>query len=172
MTCFVGGCSTFANRVVVDESQKKSVKDVSNQNFAETVKQEEERNGIPDGLLLAVAKVESGCTPYAINTKRASRKFKTKGNAVSFVEKEVKNGNSNISVGYCQLHYRSHRKNFASIDDMLDPQKNIAYAATLLKSFYDRHGSWEQAVKLYHSRKSRHNSVYYEKVMKKRAIEK
>jgi hypothetical protein len=50
---------------------------------------------------------------------------------------------------------------------MLDPKANVAYAAKMLKALYDKHGSWEKAVKMYHTKKAKYHARYYKKVMKK-----
>ena len=47
---------------------------------------------------------------------------------------------------------------------MISPVKNIDYAARFLKKLHKRHGSWEKAVKYYHSSKSKFNVKYYRKV--------
>ena len=127
---------------------------------------EEKAKGIPAGILNSIAAVESQHSAYAVNAKRKSHKFKTKAEAVSFIKSTAQSGEKNISVGCLQLHYDTHKKHFASVDDMLSPKGNVAYAAMLLRSLYDRYGSWELAIKKYHSSKEQYSNLYYRKVMK------
>jgi soluble lytic murein transglycosylase-like protein len=129
------------------------------------IEKEERDNRIPQGLLKSISKVESGHSPYAVNAKNGSNIFRSKSEATAFISRTVRNGHHNISVGCMQLHYKSHRRNFRSVDDMLTPEKNIAYAARHLKRLHDKYGTWEKAVKMYHASSARHNGAYYRKVM-------
>ncbi|MDR2458537.1 MAG: lytic transglycosylase domain-containing protein [Holosporales bacterium] len=122
--------------------------------------------GIPSELLRAMAMVESGCSPYSVNTAGGARRFNSETEAVNFIKDEVRRGNRNMSVGCMQLHYQTHGRYFTSVADMVSCEKNILYAASLLRSLYDRYGSWEKAVKMYHSRRAKYSSRYYKKVMK------
>jgi hypothetical protein len=63
-----------------------------------------------------------------------------------------------------QLNYRWHSKFFNNLNDMMSPEKNVDYSARFLKKLHKRHGSWEKAVKYYHSSKSKFNVKYYKKV--------
>jgi len=76
----------------------------------------------------------------------------------------VEDGYSNFSVGCMQLHYASHRRNFKSVEAMLEPENNIAHAAKLIKNLERRHGSIERAVKLYHSPSPAHHNRYKSRV--------
>lgn len=127
---------------------------------------EEKAKGIPEGILDSIAAVESQHSAYAVNTRRNSHKFKTKAEAVKFINNTVKHGGQNISIGCLQLHYGTHKKNFSSVEDMLSPKGNVAYAAALLKKLYNKYGSWEMAIKKFHSSKKKYNNLYYRKVMK------
>lgn len=50
-----------------------------------------------------------------------------------------------------QVNHYYHRKNFDSVEAMLDPEANIQYAAKLLKKLKQDNGSWTMAVALYHA---------------------
>ena len=47
---------------------------------------------------------------------------------------------------------------------MLDPTNNINYAIRFLKELFEKHNSWEDAVKHYHSATESLNSKYYRKI--------
>ena len=111
----------------------------------------EEKYGIPNGLLSALAYVESKCNPYAVHAKGRAHYFKTKGEAVHFVNTMRGQGVRNIDVGYMQLNVPSHISQFRSIDHMLDIGHNIHYAAQLLKQLHKRYGNWPHAVERYRS---------------------
>jgi soluble lytic murein transglycosylase-like protein len=128
---------------------------------------EEEKNGIPRGLLKAITEVESGCNPYFVNTHGRSLRFKSQAEALDCIERMIRQRKLNLSIGCAQLHYKSHRNNFLSVSDMLDPKKNIAYAAKILKSLYLKYGNWSDATKRYHAAKAKYYMPYYRKVVKK-----
>ncbi|MDR0630884.1 MAG: transglycosylase SLT domain-containing protein [Holosporales bacterium] len=128
------------------------------------ISKEEEKQRIPKGLLKAIATVESGCSPYTVNANKKSYRFKSFTEAAEFVNNMVYMGKTNMSIGCCQIHYKSHKKNFSSINSMLSPQQNISYAATLLKNLHNKYKSWEKAVKKYHNNK--HANAYYRKIQK------
>ncbi len=168
----LAGCSSVHNDGVGIKSSGTNV-DVSqqderfcNSDIRKLIASEEKAKGIPAGILNSIAAVESQHSAYAVNAKRKSHKFKTKAEAVSFIKSTAQSGEKNISVGCLQLHYDTHKKHFASVDDMLSPKGNVAYAAMLLRSLYDRYGSWELAIKKYHSSKEQYSNLYYRKVMK------
>ncbi len=122
------------------------------------------QNKIPRGLLGAIAEVESSHKSYAINLGGRSIYASSYSEALSEVKKQVSLGKTNIDVGVMQLNYRWHRKSFSSLEDMLSPKTNISYAASLLKSLYNQHGNWQQAVRHYHSANLKHSRKYSRKV--------
>lgn len=168
VACSLSGCTSYVhtsdtmqNKNIKEESLKKQETDLS-----KIISNEERNNGIPVGMLSSIAEVESKQNPYAINANRKSHNFKNQNDAVKYVKQLSAKGVKNISVGCCQLHYATHLKNFESINDMLTPQKNISYAAKLLKGLYNKYGSWEKAIKMYHTSKPKYHNTYYKKVMK------
>ena len=151
-------------------NKQKKAKNTSNKklSISEMIKQAESSKNIPSGLLRAIGLVESRLQPYAINYRGRGYFFKTKESALQFVNNLIKKGETNFGVGCFQLHYKSHANKFSSVSVMLDPIKNIEYAAKLLNRLYKAHGyKWSNAVKRYHSSRSDLNSVYYYKVVNK-----
>lgn len=117
----------------------------------EHIGREEKLKGIEPGLLEAIAQIESKLSPLSVNAGGRAHFFKTVSEAVCFIKKKQSEGCRNISVGPMQLHLPSHRRNFSSIEEMLDPHQNISYAAKLLSRLQRKTGSMEKAVKRYHS---------------------
>ncbi|MCE3231093.1 MAG: hypothetical protein K0R52_1021 [Alphaproteobacteria bacterium] len=130
----------------------------------DVISKQEAQKGIPQDLLKAIAAVESGISPWAINAKGRAHIFKSKEAAAQYVRELVEEGIGNFSVGCMQLHYASHRRYFKSVEAMLEPENNIAHAATLIKKLERRHGSLERAVKLYHSPSPTHHNPYQKQV--------
>ena len=62
-----------------------------------------------------------------------------------------------------QLNIKWHADFFHSPEQMINPLDNVRYAARYLEQLYKETGSWETAVKFYHSRNSKFNTVYYAK---------
>ena len=133
----------------------------------------ERRYGLPENILLSISRVESGykkvdgvtrAWPWTLNAGGDSAYFQTKEDALISLKERVKKGVTNIDIGCMQINYRWHKKFFNDLTDMISPSKNVDYGARFLKRLYQRHGSWEKAVKYYHSSKNKFNIKYYKKV--------
>ena len=136
-------------------------------------KEAEVRYGLPENILLSISRVETGylkvdgvrrAWPWTLNAGGDSAYFRTKDAALKSLEKRVKQGVTNIDIGCMQLNFRWHKKFFKNLSDMMSPEKNVDYGARFLNRLHKRHGSWEKAVKYYHSSKSKFNVKYYKKV--------
>lgn len=126
----------------------------------EVISRQEAEKGIPQGLLKAMAKVESGISPWAINVGGRSHIFRSKEAAARYMRALVEDGIFNFSIGCMQLHYASHRRHFKSDEAMLEPENNIAHAAKLVKNLERRYGSIDKAVQFYHSASPVHHNRY------------
>mgnify|MGYP000075316348 CR=1 FL=1 len=126
----------------------------------------EAKYGIPGKLLTAIARVESGKSPWAVNARGRSHKFRSKEQALKFIQTLKKQGVKNINVGYMQINLQSHERKFRKLEDVLTPYHNIAYAAKLLKQLHKSYGSWEAAIRFYHSGSSVYNLPYQRKVFR------
>ena len=136
-------------------------------------KEAEVRYGLPENILLSISRVETGyqkvdgirrAWPWTLNAGGDSAYFQTKDAALKSLEKRVKQGVTNIDIGCMQLNFRWHKQFFKNLSDMMSPEKNVDYGARFLNRLHKRHGSWEKAVKYYHSSKSKFNVKYYKKV--------
>ncbi|MDP2193320.1 MAG: transglycosylase SLT domain-containing protein [Alphaproteobacteria bacterium] len=130
------------------------------------IQQVEAELGLPNNLLHAVGVVESQLHPYAVHARGKAYYFEDKAKAVHFIENLRKQGLKNFDVGCMQINYLAHGKNFASLEDMLDPHTNIMYAGKLLKAFKARFKNWEKAVKYYHTANPTYNTGYHARVYK------
>ena len=136
-------------------------------------KDAEKKYGLPENILLSISRVESGYRkvdgvirswPWTLNAGGHSAYFQTKEDALRSLEDRIKKGVTNIDIGCMQLNFRWHKEFFNNLSDMINPIKNIDYAARFLNKLHQRHRSWEKAVKYYHSSKSKFNVKYYRKV--------
>lgn len=119
--------------------------------------------GTLPGLLLAIAKAESGRPipplaglqpwPWAVNADGAAYYFDSKNAAMTWVTQALARGVSQIDVGCMQINLQSHPGAFTSIEQAFDPAANADYAARFMNRLHADAGSnWFDAVGFYHSR--------------------
>jgi hypothetical protein len=134
--------------------------------LAVLISETEDKYGIPQGLLSAIASVESGNKPYALNISGKSIIASSKKEAGKVLRRYLDLGYSNIDVGIMQVNWRWHGDQFNDIDEMLTVENNIKYAAEFLASLYKQHGnSWFKAVQHYHSSKPGYHRKYSQKIL-------
>ena len=121
--------------------------------------------GVPVSLLKAIAHVESGYQPYALNHQGKSLSFRAPGEAWAYVEKQVKAGDTALDIGCMQIHWKAHQNAIQDPKYLLNPAFNIRYAAKFLKGLYQELGTWSRAVSAYHSRTGK-GQAYLIKVAK------
>ncbi len=136
-------------------------------------KKYEEIYGIPKNLLLSMSLTESGrrikngefiSWPWTINKKGKGRFFDSKVTAINYVKEYTKKGKKNIDLGCMQVNYMYHPNAFKNFYEAFDPDKNVEWAATMLKSLYAKFGTWEHAVGYYHSYRKSKRKKYSKKV--------
>ena len=119
----------------------------------------EREQGLPEGILLAIGKVESGREsggqvmpwPWTINAAGTGRWLGSAAEAAAAVRDAQGSGIRSIDVGCFQVNLQQHPDAFATVEDGLDPMANARYAAAFLASLRRRAGSIGQAVAWYHS---------------------
>jgi glutaminase len=89
--------------------------------------------------------------PYALNVEGTTIITHSAAEAMNVFSTAKTRGKKLIDLGCMQVNYHYHGTHFASAAEMLEPRKNIVYAARLLKSLYDDSGNWASAVALYHA---------------------
>jgi hypothetical protein len=132
--------------------------------------------GMPDHLLTAVSKVESGrwhaesgeiiAWPWTVTSGGEGRFLPSKAAAIAEVERLRAQGVTNIDVGCMQINLRYHPKAFDNLEQAFDPDRNIGYAIRFLRDLRDRWGSWTRAVGNYHSNTPALSGRYRLKVFK------
>ena len=129
---------------------------------------------VPKLVLYKIARLESGrhirgkhvSWPWSLNNSGEGYFFETKKAALSKLGDLISDGEKNIDLGCMQLNLRWHAKYFNSLEEMISPLQNISYAAKFLELLYKETGTWDEAVKFYHSRNSKHHTAYYAKYQK------
>ena len=133
------------------------------------------KEGIPAGLLEAIATIETGrwstekqasfAWPYTVMAEGKGRYLPTKEAAIAEVRKLKAKGVRNIDVGCMQINLHYHPDAFDSLEEAFDPRANIAYAAEFLKDLFDNSGSWHKAIAHYHSMTPEFGDRYRQKVL-------
>ena len=137
-----------------------------------TIKSIELQTDIPKGLLLGIGKAEAIrkinnkyiIWPWTINHAGKSMFFDTKKQMRNYVFKNLKRNDLNMDVGCMQINIKWHKNNFKKISDMFEVNPNISYAASFLQQLKNKHGSWDNAIKHYHSSDPKKNKPYLIKV--------
>ena len=113
------------------------------------------KHGVPLGILYAVGLTETGYKkslhPFALNIAGKSLFPKTENEAMQKFHEARRRGVKLIDLGCMQINHFYHSSKFKSVRQMLDPQKNVEYAALFLKALYKREGSWTLAAARYHA---------------------
>ncbi|MGZ3217048.1 lytic transglycosylase domain-containing protein [Paracoccus sp. T5] len=115
--------------------------------------------GLPEGLLPAVARVESGRShqgralawPWTLNQGGRGSYHPTREEALQRLSQILASGARNVDIGCMQINWRWHRDGFADTGSMMDPVLNTRYAARFLRDLYQRYGNWTTAVAAYHA---------------------
>lgn len=125
--------------------------------------------GIPVGLMAAVARVESGrgdgnggrrAWPWTLNAGGEGSFHATEKAALQRLQALLATGTTNVDLGCMQLNWRWHGGAFPDAATMMDPVANTRYAARFLRRLRDESGSWAAAVALYHSRDPGRGTAY------------
>lgn len=133
----------------------------------------EARSGIPDGLLLAIARVESsrprpggggGPWPFALNAGGEAIFPETAAEAVARVASLRAAGRPSIDVGCMQINLVWHPEAFERLEDAFHPPTNIAYAVRFLRELRGRSSGWPEAVAQYHSMEPGRGLAYHTRV--------
>ena len=101
--------------------------------------------------------------PWTLNVDGQAKYFKTKKEALNFLISNF-NKSKNIDVGCMQISTKYHSQEFINISDIIDPEKNVEYAAKYLRQLYNTHKTWNEAVARYHSSVPARKKTYLSKV--------
>ena len=127
-----------------------------------------EATGVPISVLKAISLTETGRKrggemrpwPWTVNMEGKGVWFDDPDSAKAYVYKHYKAGARSFDVGCFQLNYRWHGENFASIEEMFQPEPNALYAAQFLSDLYKEMGNWSAAAGAYHSRTKKYATRY------------
>ncbi|MEM7497701.1 MAG: hypothetical protein AAF371_06880 [Pseudomonadota bacterium] len=116
--------------------------------------------GVPSDLMAAIALAETGRRqagglepwPWAINAGGKGTWHSGRTAALAAAAEHLASGRRNFDLGCFQINHRWHGDHFTSLEDMIEPTTNAAYAARFLTELHRETGDWMIAAGLYHSR--------------------
>lgn len=110
---------------------------------------------IPPGILYSVGLTETGVKgslqPYAMNIEGKAVFATSAQDVLQRFSVARSQGAKLIDLGCMQINYYFHGENFSSPEEMLNPRKNVEYAARFLAQLHARHETWTMAVARYHA---------------------
>ncbi|MCV3766253.1 transglycosylase SLT domain-containing protein [Rhizobium sp. TRM95796] len=113
------------------------------------------RYGVPEGILYSVGLTETGrkgsLQPWALNIEGKAVFARSPDEALEAFRDARARGAELIDLGCMQINQRYHGDQFSSLDAMLDPEKNVDYAARFLAQLHAKHVTWTMAVARYHA---------------------
>ncbi len=112
-------------------------------------------NAVPVPVLYAVALTETGqrgeLHAYAMNIHGRPAFNATLQEAMTTFYRARAQGETLVDIGCMQINYKYHGTQFASVEEMFDPSRNVSYAARFLKDLYKKEGNWTATVARYHA---------------------
>jgi len=134
----------------------------------------EQTAAIPDNLMAAIARVESGRRdpesgavlpwPWTINAEGEGHLYESKAEAIAAVRAFQARGVHSIDVGCMQVNLMHHPDAFATLEQAFDPVANATYAARFLNQLHDQTRDWTRATAMYHSATPEIGDDYQRKV--------
>jgi len=130
--------------------------------------------GMPEGLLQSISTVEASriqpdgsyrAWPWTLNDSGKGLFFESADEVIAYLDTHLIHPDTSIDVGCMQINTKWHGAFFETLEEMLDPESNIAYAAIFLTDLYHAHGNWEDAIRHYHSSETKRNGPYLERVL-------
>lgn len=128
---------------------------------------------VPPRLLYAVALQESRLAlgqalvrpwPWTLNAAGTPLRFKTHRATYEALRARLDADQTNVDIGLMQVNWGYHAHRFETIDEAVDPYRNIRVGALILREEYERRGDWWEAVGHYHSYRPRTADAYSESV--------
>ena len=131
---------------------------------------------MPDGMITGIMLAETGRWnkalgrsypwPWTVTSGTDYWFAESRADAAGIIRRLQSEGRSNIDVGCMQINLRWHPDAFASIEEALDPLRNVSYGAAFLGELFAERGSWSRAVAAYHSRDPERGDAYLARVEK------
>ena len=131
-------------------------------------------HGLPNGILQSISRIEASriqsdgsykAWPWTLNDSGKGLFFDNREQVLDYLDTHMTNPDTSIDIGCMQINTKWHGSFFETLDEMLDPASNVAYAAGFLTDLYYAHGSWNEAIRHYHSSDRHKNGPYLKRVL-------
>ena len=110
---------------------------------------------VPEGILYSVGLTETGkrgsLQPWALNIEGKAVFAASRQDALAAFEDARNRGATLIDLGCMQINHRYHGDQFSDPAEMLNPRRNVEYAAKFLSRLHAKHVTWTMAVARYHA---------------------
>ncbi|WP_159712954.1 transglycosylase SLT domain-containing protein [Geminicoccus flavidas] len=131
---------------------------------------------LPEGIVTGIMLAETGRWskalrrsypwPWTVTSGSEAWYADSRAAAIATVRRLQAEGRRNIDVGCMQINLYWHPDAFRTIEEALDPIRNVAYGIAFLGELYAERGSWRSAVAAYHSRDPERGRTYLARVEK------
>ena len=114
--------------------------------------------GVPPQILFAMGQVESGLYkdkrilpwPWTLNIAGSAKRYETRDAMFQGLIEALRQGEQSIDIGPMQVNWYWHFDKLQSLWLITDPVVNIKIGASILKTHYEQHQDWWEAVGRYH----------------------
>lgn len=121
---------------------------------------------VPTAILRMIVQEESSKNPYAVNVNKDGKSFisfipKTKDEAITIAQSYINAGFS-VDVGYMQLNSDNFKQLNTTLENALEPCKNIYLSSTIFYNFYKDTSKKDSSITRVQKSLSAYNTGSYE----------
>ena len=121
---------------------------------------------VPTSIVRMIVQEESSKNPYAVNVNKDGKSFisfipKTKDEAITIAQSYINAGFS-VDVGYMQLNSDNFKQLNTTLENALEPCKNIYLSSTIFYNFYKDTSKKDNSVNRVQKSLSAYNTGSYE----------
>lgn len=122
---------------------------------------------VPTAIVRMIVQEESSKNPYAVNVNKDGKSFisfipKTKDEAITIAQSYINAGFS-VDVGYMQLNSDNFKQLNTTLENALEPCKNIYLSSTIFYNFYKDTSKKDSSITRVQKSLSAYNTGSYEK---------
>mgnify|MGYP000452711998 FL=1 len=121
---------------------------------------------VPTAIVRMIVQEESSKNPYAVNVNKDGKSFisfipKTKNEAITIAQSYINAGFS-VDVGYMQLNSDNFKQLNTTLENALEPCKNIYLSSTIFYNFYKDTSKKDSSITRVQKSLSAYNTGSYE----------
>ena len=121
---------------------------------------------VPTAIVRMIVQEESSKNPYAVNVNKDGKSFisfipKTKDEAIKIAQSYINAGFS-VDVGYMQLNSDNFKQLNTTLENALEPCKNIYLSSTIFYNFYKDTSKKDSSITRVQKSLSAYNTGSYE----------